>query len=220
VLQEREFERVGGSETLRVDVRLVAATNRNLIEMVARGQFREDLYYRLAVFPIGMPPLRERAADIPLLVYSFVRRFSRQSGKRIDEVTAEAMQLLVDYRWPGNVRELQNVIERAVILCRGPVLELSSLPDLGLPGLDRVSSPWPGVIPHRDEVAGRVGDSSTGALPPRTIAEVERGYVEEVLAGPSAISSVRCARRRSEDCSPGGRCAFASTSNERRTPSF
>jgi PAS domain S-box-containing protein len=191
VLQEREFERVGGSETLRVDVRLVAATNRNLTEMVSRGQFREDLYYRLAVFPIGMPPLRDRAADIPLLVYSFVRRFSRQAGKRIDQVAAEAMQLLVEYRWPGNVRELQNVIERAVILCRGPVLELSALPDLDTSVLERPSSPasgpWPGIVPHRGDGGGRAGDTTGPTLPSRTIAEVERGYVEEVLAETSWV---------------------------------
>jgi PAS domain S-box-containing protein len=195
VLQEREFERVGGSETLRVDVRLVAATNRNLTEMVARGQFREDLYYRLAVFPIGMPPLRDRAADIPLLVYSFVRRFSRQSGKRIDQVSTEAMERLVGYRWPGNVRELQNVIERAVILSRGPVLELSALPDLDGLSLDRSSGGWPGIVPHRDDLPAR--DSIAAAPPPRTIAEVERGYVEEVLAETSwVIEGERGAARR------------------------
>ena len=130
VLQEREFERVGGSETVRIDVRLIAATNRNLREMVARGRFREDLYYRLAVFPVALPPLRERVADIPLLVRSFLLRFARQAGRPIQDVTPEAMDELVSYRWPGNVRELQNVIERAVILARGPLVDLDALPDL------------------------------------------------------------------------------------------
>ena len=98
--------------------------------MVARGRFREDLYYRLAVFPVALPPLRERAADIPLLVRAFLRRFARQAGRPIQGVTPEAMDALVSYRWPGNVRELQNVIERAVILARGPLVGLDALPDL------------------------------------------------------------------------------------------
>jgi PAS domain S-box-containing protein len=130
VLQEREFERVGGSETVRVDVRVVAATNRNLTELVEAGRFREDLLYRLNVFPLQVPPLRQRAQDIPLLVHAFVRRFGPQSGKRIDGLSAEAMQRLQAYGWPGNVRELQNVMERAVILSTGPLLEPSAFPEL------------------------------------------------------------------------------------------
>jgi transcriptional regulator with GAF, ATPase, and Fis domain len=128
VLQEREFERVGGSETLRVDVRVVAATNRDLPEMVARGRFREDLYYRLAVFPVALPALRERAGDIPLLVQSFVRRFARQSGRRIDGVSPDAMRRLVGYHWPGNVRELRSVVERAALLTTGDAVTAQALP--------------------------------------------------------------------------------------------
>ena len=104
VLQERELERVGGSETVRVDVRVLAATNRNLAEMVAQGRFREDLYYRLNVFPVALPPLRARRGDIVILVHAFLRRFARQAGKRIEGFTPEALQRLESYRWPGNVR--------------------------------------------------------------------------------------------------------------------
>src|SRR5881296_1955434 len=128
VLQEQEFEPVGSSRTLRVDVRVIAATNRDLQEAVRTGRFRPDLFYRLNVFPIAIPPLRERRADIPQLVMFFLSRFSRSLGKQITAVAPETMQHLCAYEWPGNVRELQNVIERAVVLCEGPVLEID--PDL------------------------------------------------------------------------------------------
>ncbi len=128
VLQEQEFEPVGSSRTIRVDVRVIAATNRDLQEAVRTGRFRPDLFYRLNVFPIEVPPLRERRADIPQLVMFFLSRFSRNLGKRITAVAPETMQHLCAYEWPGNVRELQNVIERAVVLCEGPVLEID--PDL------------------------------------------------------------------------------------------
>ncbi|MBM4320503.1 MAG: sigma-54-dependent Fis family transcriptional regulator, partial [Deltaproteobacteria bacterium] len=121
VLQEREFERVGGTRTLKMDVRVVAATHRNLEALVAQGQFREDLYYRLNVFPILLPPLRERREDIPLLADHFLERFSCQLGREVLALCPEAMQALLAYSWPGNVRELENLIERAVILARGPV---------------------------------------------------------------------------------------------------
>ena len=120
VLQEQEFERLGSTRTRRVDVRLVAATNRELTQMVEAQQFRGDLYYRLNVFPITVPPLRQRPEDIPLLVRHFVRHYARPLHKRIDTIPAEAMEALTHYHWPGNVRELQNVIERAVILSPGP----------------------------------------------------------------------------------------------------
>jgi formate hydrogenlyase transcriptional activator len=124
ILQEHAFERLGGTRARCVDVRLVAATNRELAPMVDTGQFRADLYYRLNVFPITVPPLRQRAADIPLLVRHFVRHYARQLRKRIDTIPADAMEALMHYHWPGNVRELQHIIERAVILSPGPVLRL------------------------------------------------------------------------------------------------
>ena len=126
VLQEREFERLGSTRTQRTDARLIAATNRDLEALVAEQKFRSDLYYRLNVFPVRVPALRERPEDIPLLVRHFVQQFSRRLGKAIDAIPAEAMNALVRYPWPGNIRELQNVIERAVILTNGPVLVVSS----------------------------------------------------------------------------------------------
>ena len=122
VLQEQEFERLGSTHTHQVDVRLVAATNRDLAEMVKRGEFRSDLYYRLNVFPITLPPLRARREDIPDLVQHFVEIYGRRMGKQIERVTPETMSAFTSYEWPGNVRELQNFIERSVILSDGTVL--------------------------------------------------------------------------------------------------
>jgi formate hydrogenlyase transcriptional activator len=124
VLQEHEFEPVGSSRTMRVDVRVIAATNRNLREAVEAGRFRSDLFYRLNVFPLELPPLRERRSDIPQLVAFCVSRFSKRFGKKIDGVSRESMENLVNYPWPGNIRELQNVIERAVVLSMEPTLRL------------------------------------------------------------------------------------------------
>ena len=121
-LQEREFQRLGGTRILPVDVRLVAATNHDLAKMVDDRQFRVELYYRVKVFPITVPPLRERPEDIPLLVHHFVDKHSRRMGKRIETIPPEVMQALTRWRWPGNVRELENFIERAVILSPGPEL--------------------------------------------------------------------------------------------------
>ena len=117
VLQEREFQRVGGNESLRTDVRVVAATNRKLVTAIAEGAFREDLFYRLNVFPIEVPPLRQRKEDIPLLVEYFVDRYASKAGKRITGINKKSLELLESYNWPGNIRELQNVIERSVIVC-------------------------------------------------------------------------------------------------------
>jgi formate hydrogenlyase transcriptional activator len=122
VLQEREFERLGSSRTIRTDARLVAATNRDLAAMVEERQFRADLYYRLNVFPITVPPLRDRREDIPLLVRYFVQQNARRMNRRITSITAETMEALTRYHWPGNIRELANFIERAVILSPGSVL--------------------------------------------------------------------------------------------------
>ena len=124
VLQEREFQRVGGNETLRTDVRVVAATNRDLNATIAEGKFREDLFYRLNVFPVEVPPLRERREDIPLLVEYFVDRYATQAGKKITGITKKSMELLQSYKWPGNIRELQNVIERSVIICESENLSV------------------------------------------------------------------------------------------------
>ena len=125
VLQEREFERLGSTRTQKVDVRIVAATHRDLEGMILEKQFRSDLYYRLNVFPINVPPLRERPEDIPPLVRHFVQQATRRQRKTIDTVSSETMEALIHYRWPGNIRELENVIERAVILSPGPVLRIS-----------------------------------------------------------------------------------------------
>jgi PAS domain S-box-containing protein len=124
VIQHHEFERLGSSQTIKIDVRIVATTNRDLTEEVRQGRFRQDLFYRLNVFPITVPPLRQRKDDIPLLVGSFIERFSRKLGKQITSISKETMQTLQDYPWPGNVRELESIIERAVILSPGPVLQL------------------------------------------------------------------------------------------------
>ena len=124
VLQEQEFERLGSTRTKRVDVRVVAATNRNLEDMVAAGTFRNDLYYRLNVFPVTLPPLRERPEDIPPLVRYFVQKFARRMNRRIETIPADAMMALSRYAWPGNVRELENAVERAVILTSGPTLRV------------------------------------------------------------------------------------------------
>jgi formate hydrogenlyase transcriptional activator len=124
VLQEQEFERLGSTQTIRVDVRLVAATNRDLAEMVAARTFRSDLYYRLRVFPLVMPPLRERQEDIPALVRYFVEKHARRMNRTVETIPAETLDLLVRYPWPGNIRELENLIERAVIVSPGPVLRV------------------------------------------------------------------------------------------------
>jgi transcriptional regulator with GAF, ATPase, and Fis domain len=165
VLQEQEFEPIGSSRTMRVDVRIIAATNRVLADEVAAGRFRLDLFFRLNVVPLTVPPLRERAADIPALVTAFLARFAAKFGRRISSVEPETMQRLVRYAWPGNVRELQNVIERAVVLAPGPVLRLG--PDL-LPVMDG---------PHEDLPADQ-HDEPRALLP---LAEIERRHVAAVL---------------------------------------
>jgi formate hydrogenlyase transcriptional activator len=136
VLQEREFERLGGSDPIHVDVRIVAATNRDLMEDVRAGRFRSDLYYRLNVFPLRLPPLRERPEDIPLLAAHFAAKHGARFGRSIDRIDRRSMKLLESHHWPGNVRELENVIERATILSRGGVLriERDTLPQANLIG--------------------------------------------------------------------------------------
>lgn len=141
VLQEREFERVGGTETIKVDVRLVTATNQNLEKLVEDGKFREDLFYRLQVITIHMPPLRERVEDIPLLVEHFIEMYSRDNGKKIEYATPEALELLCRYSWPGNVRELENAIERAVVLAESDARMIT--PDLLPPVIRAAASSEP-----------------------------------------------------------------------------
>jgi formate hydrogenlyase transcriptional activator len=174
VLQEQEFERLGSTRTIRVNVRLVAATNRDLAQLVAEGRFRNDLYYRLNVFPLNLPPLRERRDDIPRLVRHFTQRFARRMGRQIETIPSEVMDSLVRYPWPGNVRELQNIIERAVILSRGPVLHVSQT-DL------QSTAP---------QVTAPTGDASA------TLVEAEREHILRalrdtgwVLAGPKGAAA-------------------------------
>jgi len=182
VLQEQEFERLGSNRTHKVDVRLIAATHRDLAAMVKQGTFREDLYYRLKVFPINVPPLRQRTEDIPKLVWHFTALYARRMDKRIDEIPSETMQALVRYAWPGNVRELQNFVERAVILSphsvlRAPTSELEpvnsrreyNLPITGLAQVERdhilqtlEACNW--VIGGRNGAAERLGMRRTSLV--------------------------------------------------------
>jgi formate hydrogenlyase transcriptional activator len=159
VLQEQEFERLGGTRTIRVNVRLVSATNCDMPRMVAENRFRSDLYYRLNVFPITMPTLRERPDDIPRLVRHFTQRFARRMGRRIESIPSDTMDALVRYPWPGNVRELQNIIERAVILSTGPTLQIP-LADLQVvpaptgPGMAPSATPITLVDAEREHIRG------------------------------------------------------------------
>jgi two-component system response regulator AtoC len=162
-LQEKEFERVGGTETIRVDVRVLAATNRNLQRMVEEGTFREDLFFRLNVVTIALPPLRERKEDIPLLVEYFLKKYTREFNKEVRGFSAEAMELLQRYDWPGNVRELENLVERAVVMADGPVV-------------------LPGDLPYNLQRARR----EEGAVAPRMtlkeiVADVEREVILRAL---------------------------------------
>ncbi|NJM13235.1 MAG: sigma-54-dependent Fis family transcriptional regulator, partial [Synechococcaceae cyanobacterium SM1_2_3] len=153
VLQEKEIERLGSPKPIKVDVRVIAATNRDLAKAVAEGRFREDLYYRLNVFPITVPTLRERREDISLLIWTFVEEFSKAMGKTVETIAKSSLQALHQYQWPGNVRELRNVIERAMILTSGPTLKI----DL------------PGVI------------AAPSSLRLVTLAEAEREHLQRVL---------------------------------------
>ena len=173
VLQEHEFEPVGSSRSLRVDVRVIAATNRNLREAVEAGRFRSDLFYRLNVFPIELPPLRERRSDIPQLVAFCVTRFSKQLGKKIDGVSRESMENLVNYPWPGNIRELQNVIERAVVVSVDPILRLDR--DL-VPVADSAKGM---AAPKTDAPEHRPADRKSQPL--LTLEEVDRNHILAAL---------------------------------------
>jgi formate hydrogenlyase transcriptional activator len=174
VLQEQEFERLGSSRTLHVDVRVVAATNADLAKLVEEKKFRSDLYYRLNVFPINVPPLRERTEDIPLLVHFFANKFAQQMKRPIESVPKEMMNALVNYHWPGNIRELQNLIERAVILSRGSTLVVP---------LDELKE-----SNHRDQSlsagTSKVTTQTNGA---ETLESVERDHILKVLGESSWV---------------------------------
>jgi DNA-binding NtrC family response regulator len=159
-LQERTFERVGGNETLRVDVRIIAATNRDLGAEIKKGAFREDLFYRLNVVAVELPPLRERRADVPALASFFLRRYASENGKTIETFADDALAALLEYRWPGNVRELENVVERAVVLCDGHRIEKKHLS--------------PTVVPTEDGEA-------LPPIPGSTIADLERYAILKTL---------------------------------------
>jgi DNA-binding NtrC family response regulator len=161
-LQEREFERVGGNETLRVDVRVVAASNRDLKALVASGEFREDLYYRLNVIQLDIPPLRARVSDIPILAHHFVHRFARENEREIAGFTDDAMRALVSYPWPGNVRELENAIERAVVLCTDSRVGVDALPSAAA-------------------VPSARGAELDMVIPGVSMAEIERMVIERTL---------------------------------------
>ena len=167
-LQEREFERVGGHETIKVEVRLVSATNRNLEKMIEENEFREDLYYRLNVFPINLPPLRDRLEDIPVLAQHFVAKFARTMGTRPAGATADALAKLREYPWPGNVRELENIVERAMILSRGGELQSSHL-DFGRRA--QTSGGFPTVASDGGSGPALVPPPSGGAEDGRSLAE-------------------------------------------------
>ncbi|HEV2234026.1 MAG TPA: sigma-54 dependent transcriptional regulator [Terriglobia bacterium] len=166
VLQEREFERLGGTKTLKVDVRVVAATNQDLRAALEQGTFREDLFYRLNVVPISIPPLREHKEDIPYLTDYFIERFARDSGKPITEITAAAQKILMEFHWPGNVRELENIIERAVALASGTVLDVSDI------RLDRAPS-----------ASAATGAGAAVPFPPegQTLEQFEDDIIKEAL---------------------------------------
>ena len=187
VLQEQEFEPIGSSKTLKVDVRIIAATNRDLSAAAAEGKFRRDLYYRLNVFPISVPPLRERVADVPLLVNFFLQRFAKKFGKPVKKVSEETMLRLASYGWPGNIRELQNVIERAILLSPGDALQLAPdfCPATGLRGSRRHEAPTSqSTIGNRQSPMERsvVTSASPGADGAASLEDVERRHIEAVLA--------------------------------------
>jgi PAS domain S-box-containing protein len=179
VLQEREFERVGGSEPIKVDVRVIAATNRNLLNAIREGAFREDLYYRLNVFPIALPPLRDRQGDVPLLVQFLVARFATRVGMRIESIGKATMERLERYSWPGNIRELENVLERAVILANGPTLEIE--PEVfAAAAAERaaVAEPEEASRPKTDVAAAAIGGESSAI---ETLESNQRGHILAAL---------------------------------------
>lgn len=173
-LQEREFQPVGSSRTMRVDVRIIAASNRDLEQAVLTGAFRADLFYRLNVLPVRIPPLRERQSDIPQLVMFFLGRFCRKLGKKITDVSDETMDLLVHYDWPGNIRELQNIIERGIVLSQSPVLVLDH-DVFRVPAGLRL----PNATAEAEDISGPA--SSENLESPLRLADAERQHILTVL---------------------------------------
>lgn len=172
VLQEKEIERLGGSKTIKVDVRIIAATNKDLEKMVQEGTFREDLYYRLNVIQIHIPPLRERREDIPVLIYYFLDKFNKIYGKNL-KISDELVELLTNYDWPGNIRQLQNTLERMVILAKKPVLTKEDLPvDIKKSLKDFVKKPEPAKPTIKEEKKVHL---------PKTIEEIERENIIKAL---------------------------------------
>jgi transcriptional regulator with GAF, ATPase, and Fis domain len=161
VLQEREFERIGGNQTIRSDVRVIAATNRDLPKAIAAGSFRSDLFFRLNVFPVNVPPLRARAEDIPLLVRFFVQKYGSKIGRRVESIEASAMDRLTRYPWPGNIRELENIVERALILSNSTTLSIDAdvLGDTGLPAPAADAQ-----VPHEDHAAASGGAADLNSV--------------------------------------------------------
>ena len=183
VLQEREFERIGSTEPLKVDVRVVAATNRDLARAVEAGTFRQDLFYRLNVFPIGIPPLRERVDDIPLLVEYLIDRYAKKAAKKFRAISKKTLELFETYDWPGNVRELQNVIERAVVLCDGETFSIDET------WLKRTSRRPPGpqvpfittVVAHEKELIEAALVKSNGRIAGPSGAAAKLGIPRQTL---------------------------------------
>jgi transcriptional regulator with GAF, ATPase, and Fis domain len=159
VLQEKEIEPVGSRSSIKINVRIIAATNRNLEKGVAEGRFRLDLYYRLNVFPIELPSLRERIDDIPALAHHFIAIYNRKAGKKITGLSDKVLKNMMDYHWPGNIRELENLIERSILLAKGPIIE-----DIFLPAT------------HKKEIS-----ANSQTFPMKTIHENERDYIIAVL---------------------------------------
>jgi formate hydrogenlyase transcriptional activator len=186
VLQEREFERLGSTRTVRTDARLIAATNRDLAALAGEQKFRPDLYYRLNVFPVHVPALRERPEDIPLLIRHFVQQFSRRMGKTIDAIPADTMSALARYPWPGNIRELQNVIERAVILSAGPVLTVRS-DDLRSPNGAPATAPATPASKRAAVPSGNMREALEEAERQQILAALENS--NWVVAGPDGAAS-------------------------------
>ena len=175
VLQESEFERIGGIKTLKVDVRLITATNRDLQKEVHAGNFREDLFYRLNVVPVHLPPLRERVSDVPLLVAHFVQKFNRRLNKHIEGIDDAALDALIAYPWPGNIRELENVLERSILFCESPRLRKQDLP--------------------KEVTGARVLDSRPSEIAPRRDA-TPTGQRAETLPADGPVTSLKDLVRR------------------------